>query len=45
MAPEIDGLVYIIKNDDILQKGDIVPVSITESLEYDLIGVVKHEFS
>lgn len=45
MAPEIDGLVYILKNDNLFKKGDIVPVSITESLEYDLIGVVKHEFS
>lgn len=45
MAPEIDGLIYIVKDNEKLKKGDIVPVSITESLEYDLIGVVKHEFS
>ncbi len=45
MAPEIDGLIYIAKDNERLKKGDIVPVSIVESLEYDLIGVVKHEFS
>lgn len=45
MAPEIDGLIYILKDNEKFKKGDIVPVSITESLEYDLIGVVKHEFS
>lgn len=45
MSPEIDGLVYIIKDNNVLKKGDIVTVSITKSLEYDLIGVVKNEFS
>lgn len=45
MAPEIDGLIYIAKDNERLKKGDIFPVSIVESLEYDLIGVVKHEFS
>lgn len=45
MAPEIDGLIYIAKDNERLKKGDIVPISIVESLEYDLIGVVKHEFS
>ena len=35
-APEIDGLVYI-KGTGI-KTGDIVPVKITGTLEYDLIG-------
>jgi ribosomal protein S12 methylthiotransferase len=35
-APEVDGAVYVkAKN---LKAGDIVPVKITDSLEYDLIG-------
>lgn len=35
-APEIDGLVYI--NDGVANVGDIVPVEITESHDYDLVG-------
>ncbi len=36
-APEIDGLVYIKSNERILS-GDIIPVKITGSSEYDLYG-------
>lgn len=39
MAPEIDGLVFI-KSDKKLTIGEFINVKITESLEYDLIGVV-----
>lgn len=42
MAPEIDGIIYF-TCDTIINKGEIVPVKITEALEYDLIGVVYHE--
>ena len=42
MAPEIDGLVYF-KSDKIINKGDMVNVKITDSYEYDLIGVVCDE--
>lgn len=37
-APEVDGLVYVKAKD--LKIGDIVPVKITDSLEYDLIGEI-----
>jgi ribosomal protein S12 methylthiotransferase len=37
-APEIDGVVLI--NDGQAQKGDIVKVRITDSMEYDLIGEI-----
>jgi ribosomal protein S12 methylthiotransferase len=36
-APEIDGLVIV---EDELPPGDIVPVRITQALEYDLVGKV-----
>lgn len=39
MAPEIDGSIFF-KCDRILSIGDFVEVSITDALEYDLIGVV-----
>lgn len=42
MAPEIDGAIYF-KCDKILNIGDIVPVKIESSSEYDLIGVVYYE--
>lgn len=42
MAPEIDGLVYIEKNES-LKIGDIVKVKITQIMEYDLVGVVCNE--
>lgn len=44
MAPEIDGAIYF-KCDKILNIGDIVPVKIKSSSEYDLIGVVCYESS
>lgn len=44
MAPEIDGLIFIKKNES-LAVGDIIPVKIMESAEYDLIGVVCYESS
>lgn len=38
-APEVDGLVYI-ETDQIINPGDIVDVTITEAMEYDLYGRV-----
>lgn len=43
MAPDIDGEV-LIKGSD-LEKGKFYNIKITEALDYDLIGVVKDEFS
>jgi ribosomal protein S12 methylthiotransferase len=37
-APEVDGCVYI--NAGVANPGDIVPVRITESQVYDLIGEI-----
>lgn len=42
MAPEIDGNILVTGNNDI-KIGDMVKVKITESQEYDLIGVVCNE--
>lgn len=42
MAPEIDGEIFF-KCDKILTVGKFVNVKITDSLEYDLIGVVGNE--
>ena len=42
MAPQIDGLVYF-KSDEVLSKGTMVNVKITDSYEYDLMGVVWNE--
>lgn len=36
-APEVDGLIYIKTNSDIIP-GDIIKVTITDAIEYDLIG-------
>lgn len=44
MAPEIDGLIYF-KSDKNLQIGTMVKVKITNSSEYDLMGVVCNESS
>ncbi len=38
-CPEVDGVVYV-TSAGALRSGDIVPVRITDSLEYDLIGSV-----
>ena len=43
-SPEIDGVLYIESNEE-LQIGDFYNVRITDSLEYDLIGEVYHEFT
>ncbi|MGL5615726.1 MAG: 30S ribosomal protein S12 methylthiotransferase RimO [Sarcina sp.] len=43
MAPDIDGEVYIKGGE--LEKGNFYTVEITEALDYDLMGVVKDEFS
>ena len=40
-APEVDGMVYI--NDGTPHPGTIVPVTITESHDYDLVGYVTKE--
>ena len=39
MAPEIDGNIFF-KSEKEIKKGEIIKVKITETLEYDLIGVV-----
>lgn len=44
MSPEIDGIIYINSKDD-LKIGSIVNVKVTDSFEYDLMGVVCDEFS
>lgn len=44
MAPEIDGLIYF-ESDKKLQIGTMVKVKITNSSEYDLMGVVCNESS
>ncbi|MEK6590211.1 MAG: 30S ribosomal protein S12 methylthiotransferase RimO [Nitrospinota bacterium] len=38
-APEIDGMVYIERSE--VRAGDILPVKITQVMEYDLVGEVK----
>ena len=42
MSPEIDGAVFF-ESDKTLNTGDIISVKVTQSLEYDLIGVVYYE--
>jgi ribosomal protein S12 methylthiotransferase len=42
MAPNIDGNIFV-KSDTLLEAGQILRVKITESSEYDLIGVVYYE--
>lgn len=42
MAPDIDGQVFF-KCDKMISNGEFIDVRITESLEYDLIGVVCYE--
>ena len=44
MAPDIDGAI-LIKCDTILTKGRFYEVEIVDTEEYDLIGVVRNEFS
>ncbi|WML37890.1 30S ribosomal protein S12 methylthiotransferase RimO [Clostridium sp. OS1-26] len=44
MAPEIDGLIYF-ESDKNLQIGTMVKVKVTNSSEYDLMGVVWNESS
>lgn len=44
-APEIDGSVIIESPKKVLQLGQMVPVKIINTLEYDLIGDVKDEFT
>ncbi|PLX34621.1 MAG: 30S ribosomal protein S12 methylthiotransferase RimO, partial [Clostridiales bacterium] len=43
-APEVDGVLYI-NTKSKLAPGDFVNVTITDSLEYDLIGVIENEFA
>jgi len=40
-SPDIDGKVYVTGDD--VNIGDIIPVKITESMEYDLVGVRSAE--
>ncbi len=42
-APEIDGVVYVQGQN--LEAGQLVPVTIIDAQEYDLIGIVSEEFS
>ena len=44
MAPDIDGVIYIKSKKD-LKIGAIIYIKITDSVEYDLVGVVCDEFS
>lgn len=44
-APEIDQQVFINKEDNLLNKGDIVNVIITRAYTYDLMGDVEYESS
>ncbi|MFA5093036.1 MAG: MiaB/RimO family radical SAM methylthiotransferase [Candidatus Omnitrophota bacterium] len=39
-APEVDGMVYV-NSKRILKIGEFVPVKITDTLEYDLVGELK----
>jgi ribosomal protein S12 methylthiotransferase len=38
-APDVDGLVFVTGDRQKLRSGDIVPVEIVATQEYDLIGV------
>jgi ribosomal protein S12 methylthiotransferase len=40
-APEIDGNLFIDKDFEHLKQGDILPVTVDESSEYDLWGTPK----
>lgn len=42
MAPEIDGYI-LVENNSNIKIGDFIKVRISESLEYDLLGVVYNE--
>ncbi len=42
-SPEIDGAVYITSKKD-LEMGQFANVVITDSMEYDLIGVIENEY-
>ncbi len=42
-SPEIDGVVYVTSKKD-LEVGQFIDVIITDSMEYDLIGVVENEY-
>lgn len=44
MAPDIDGTI-LVKSNRVINIGDMVEVKITDSMDYDLIGVVSDEFS
>lgn len=41
-APEIDGLVYI-RSKEMLPLGEFVQLTITDAMEYDLVGVIAGE--
>ncbi|GFP75916.1 30S ribosomal protein S12 methylthiotransferase RimO [Clostridium fungisolvens] len=43
MSPEIDGTIIVNHTNDKLTIGDIIKVKITDSAEYDLLGVVCNE--
>lgn len=43
-APNVDGYVFV-RSDRTLMTGDFVPVQITGSSQYDLIGELKDEFT
>lgn len=42
-APEVDGRVYFITEGKKVRIGDVVRVTITDSLEYDLMGIMAGE--
>ena len=39
MLPDVDGLVFVTGDQHKLRAGDIVPVEIVATQEYDLVGV------
>ena len=41
-APDVDGYIFVSAQEE-LMSGDIVPVKVTASNEYDLIGEVLYE--
>lgn len=42
-APDVDGLVFVTGDKQILRAGDIVPVEIVATQEYDLVGVAAEK--
>lgn len=43
-APDVDGYIFVYSQDE-LMSGDFAYVTVTGSMEYDLIGEIKNEFT